>query len=299
MSRKESPEPAAEQVVFLPLSELHPFPNHPFRVVDDEKMREMAASIQGCGVLLPGIARIRPEGGYEIVSGHRRKRACELAGRETMPFIVRNMTDDEAVIAMVDTNLQRENILPSERAFALKMKMEALKHQGKQDFVTSSQVGTKLRADEELAQLAGESRNQIQRYVRLNNLTPGLLSLVDEGKIALMPAVELSYLTKDEQTNLYDTIESEDCTPSLSQAQQMRKLSEQGKLNIDAVFGIMTKPKPNQQEKVTLPYPKLPMDKIRRYAKAEPTPQFVQDFLLKAVDHYCRYLDRQKDRGDR
>ena len=214
MSRKESPEQAAEQVVFLPLSELHPFPNHPFRVADDEKMREMAASIQGCGVLLPGIARIRPEGGYEIVSGHRRKRACEMAGRETMPFIVRNMTDDEAVIAMVDTNLQRENILPSERAFTLKMKMEALKHQGQRTDLTSRQVVAKLRSAVEIGQKTGESGRQIQRTIRLTSLEPSLLHMVDDRKLAFNPAVELSFLKPEEQERLAAAMDEAQTTPS-------------------------------------------------------------------------------------
>ena len=243
MSRKDSPEQAAEQVVFLPLSELHPFPNHPFRVVDDEKMREMAASIQGCGVLLPGIARIRPEGGYEIVSGHRRKRACELAGRETMPFIVRNMTDDEAVIAMVDTNLQRENILPSERAFALKMKMEALKHQGQRTDLTSRQVVAKLRSAVEIGQKTGESGRQIQRTIRLTSLEPSLLHMVDDRKLAFNPAVELSFLKPEEQEKIAAAMDEAQTTPSLSQAQRLKKASQEGKLTDDLLRGVMAETK--------------------------------------------------------
>ena len=236
MSRKESPEQAAEQVVFLPLSDLHPFPNHPFRVVDDEKMREMAASIQGCGVLLPGIARPRPEGGYEIVSGHRRKRACELAGRETMPFIVRNMTDDEAVIAMVDTNLQRENILPSERAFAYKMKLEALRHQaGRPSKGNSCQIGTNFRADESVAEGTDQSARTVQRFIRLTNLIPPLLQMVDDKKIKFNPAVELSYLTHDEQEQIISALELAQTAPSLSQAQLLKKLSQEGKLTREAM----------------------------------------------------------------
>ena len=215
---------------------------------------------------------------------------------ETVPAIVCNVSRDEAAIMVVDSNLHREHILPSEKAKAYKLKMAAMKRQGKRTDLTSDQVGPKLTA-KEISDV--DSASQVKRYVRLNNLVPELLSLVDENKIALTPAVELSYLTEEEQNNLFDTIESEDCTPSLSQAQQMRKLSAQGQLDMDAVFHTMTKPKPNQQEKITLPFVKLPIDKIRNYAKTEPTPQVVQVFLLKAVEHYCRYLDRQKDKGER
>ena len=276
------------------------FLDNPYKVQDNEEMDELVQSIKERGILTPLLVMPKPNDPhvFELISGHRRLFAAQKAGLDTVPALVCDVDRDEAAIMVVDSNLHREHLLPSEKAKAYKLRLDAMKHQGKRLRSTSAQVEQKLSV-EQLADVANESRAQVQRYIRLNNLVPGLLSLVDEGKIALTPAVELSYLTKDEQTNLYDTIESEDCTPSLSQAQQMRKLSEQGKLDMDAVFGIMTKPKPNQQEKVTLPYPKLPMDKIRRYAKTEPTPQVVQDFLLKAVDHYCRYLDRQKDRGDR
>ena len=292
---------ANHQPINISVDMILSFLDNPYKVQDNEEMDELVQSIKERGILTPLLVMPKPNDShvFELISGHRRLYAAQKAGLETVPALVRDVSRDEAAIMVVDSNLHREHLLPSEKAKAYKLRLDAMKRQGKRTDLTSSQVGTKLRADEELAQLAGESRNQIQRYVRLNNLTPGLLSLVDEGKIALTPAVELSYLTEEEQNNLYDTIESEDCTPSLSQALQMRKLSEQGKLDMDAVFAIMTKPKANQQEKVTLPYPKLPMDKIRRYAKTEPTPQFVQDFLLKAVDHYCRYLDRQRDRGDR
>ena len=276
------------------------FLDNPYKVQDNEEMDELVQSIKERGILTPLLVMPKPNDPhvFELISGHRRLFAAQKAGLDTVPALVCDVDRDEAAIMVVDSNLHREHLLPSEKAKAYKLRLDAMKHQGKRLRSTSAQVEQKLSV-EQLADVANESRAQVQRYIRLNNLVPGLLSLVDEGKIALTPAVELSYLTEDEQTNLYDTIESEDCTPSLSQAQQMRKLSEQGKLDMDAVFGIMTKPKANQQEKVTLPYPKLPMDKIRRYAKTEPTPQFVQDFLLKAVDHYCRYLDRQKDRGDR
>ena len=289
---------ANHQPINISVDMILSFLDNPYKVQDNEEMDELVQSIKERGILTPLLVMPKPNDPhvFELISGHRRLYAAQKAGLETVPALVCDVDRNEAAIMVVDSNLHREHLLPSEKAKAYKLKMDALKRQGKRTDLTSDQVGPKLTA-KEISDV--DSASQVKRYIRLNNLVPGLLSLVDEGKIALTPAVELSYLTEDEQTNLYDTIESEDCTPSLSQAQQMRKLSEQDKLDMDAVFGIMTKPKPNQQEKVTLPYPKLPMDKIRRYAKTEPTPQFVQEFLLKAVDHYCRYLDRQKDRGDR
>ena len=274
------------------------FADNPYQVIDNEEMDELVQSIKERGILTPLIVMPKPNDThvFELISGHRRLYAAQKAGLETVPAIVCNVSRDEAAIMVVDSNLHREHILPSEKAKAYKLKMAAMKRQGKRTDLTSDQVGPKLTA-KEISDV--DSASQVKRYVRLNNLAPALLSLVDEGKIALTPAVELSYLTEEEQNNLFDTIESEDCTPSLSQAQQMRKLSAQGQLDMDAVFHTMTKPKPNQQEKVTLPFVKLPIDKIRNYAKTEPTPQIVQDFLLKAVEHYCRYLDRQKDKGDR
>ena len=292
MSRKESPEQAAEQVVFLPLSELHPFPNHPFRVVDDEKMREMAASIQGCGVLLPGIARVRPEGGYEIVSGHRRKRACELAGRETMPFIVRNMTDDEAVIAMVDTTLQRENILPSERAFALKMKMEALKHQGQRTDLTSRQVVAKLRSAVEIGQKTGESGRQIQRAIRLTSLEPSLLHMVDDRKLAFNPAVELSFLKPEEQEKLAAAMDEAQTTPSLSQAQRLKKASQEGKLTDDLLRGVMAETKKPTQDKSYLNNPQ-----IRKYFPKSWTIDRIEAIVLKLVKAWYQSQLKKKQQS--
>ena len=292
MSRKESPEQAAEQVVFLPLSELHPFPNHPFRIVDDEKMREMAASIQGCGVLLPGIARIRPEGGYEIVSGHRRKRACELAGRETMPFIVRNMTDDEAVIAMVDTNLQRENILPSERAFALKMKMEALKHQGQRTDLTSRQVVAKLRSAVEIGQKTGESGRQIQRTIRLTSLEPSLLHMVDDRKLAFNPAVELSFLKPEEQEKIAAAMDEAQTTPSLSQAQRLKKASQEGKLTDDLLRGVMAETKKPTQDKSYLNNPQ-----IRKYFPKSWTIDRIEAIVLKLVKAWYQSQLKKKQQS--
>ena len=224
-----------EKIQEIPLSELHPFKNHPFKVKDDEAMMETADSIKQYGVLVPAIARPDPEGGYELVAGHRRHRASELADKETMPVIVRDLDDDAATIIMVDSNLQRESLLPSERAFAYKMKLDAMKHQGERVDLTSSQVGTKLRADEILAQQAGSSRNQVQRYIRLTELIPELMDMVDEKKIALNPAYELSFLKKEEQVDLLDAMDSEQATPSLSQAQRLKKYSQEGHLTLDKV----------------------------------------------------------------
>lgn len=292
MIRNETPEQTAEQVVFLPLSEQHPFPNHPFRVVDDEKMQEMAASIQGCGVLLPGIARIRPEGGYEIVSGHRRKRACELAGRETMPFIVRNMTDDEAVIAMVNTNLQRENILPSERAFALKMKMEALKHQGQRTDLTSRQVVAKLRSTVEIGQKTGESGRQIQRTIRLTSLEPSLLHMVDDRKLAFNPAVELSFLKPDEQEKIAAAMDEAQTTPSLSQAQRLKKANQEGKLTDDLLRGVMTETKKPTQDKSYLNNPQ-----IRKYFPKSWTIDRIEAIVLKLVKAWYQSQLKKKQQS--
>lgn len=292
MSRKETPEQAAEQVVFLPLSELHPFPNHPFRIVDDEKMREMAASIQGCGVLLPGIARIRPEGGYEIVSGHRRKRACELAGRVTMPFIVRNMTDDEAVIAMVDTNLQRENILPSERAFALKMKMEALKHQGKRTDLTSRQVVGKLESADKVGIELGESGRQIHRTIRLTSLEPSMLHMVDDRKLAFNPAVELSFLKPEEQERLAAAMDEAQTTPSLSQAQRLKKASQEGKLTDDLLRGVMAETKKPTQDKSYLNNPQ-----IRKYFPKSWTIDRIEAIVLKLVKAWYQSQLKKKQQS--
>ena len=228
-----------EKIQEIPLSELHPFKNHPFKVKDDEAMMETADSIKQYGVLVPAIARPDPEGGYELVAGHRRHRASELAEKETMPVIVRDLDDDAATIIMVDSNLQRESLLPSERAFAYKMKLEAMKHQGERVDLTSSQVGTKLRADEILAQQAGSSRNQVQRYIRLTELIPELMDMVDEKKIALNPAYELSFLKKEEQVDLLDAMDSEQATPSLSQAQRLKKYSQEGYLTLDMMRVIM------------------------------------------------------------
>ena len=249
-----------EKVMEIPLSELHPFKNHPFKVKDDEAMMETADSVRKYGVLVPAIARPDPDGGYELVAGHRRHRASELAEKETMPVIVRDLDDDAATIIMVDSNLQREELLPSERAFAYKMKLDAMKHQGERVDLTSSQVGTKLRADELLAQQAGSSRNQVQRYIRLTELIPELLDMVDERKIALNPAYELSFLKKEEQVDLLDAMDSEQATPSLSQAQRLKKFSQEGNLSLDVMRAIMGEEKKSDLDKVT-----FTSDTLRKY----------------------------------
>lgn len=250
----------SEKVVEIPLPDLHSFKDHPFKVRDDEAMMETADSVRQYGVLVPAIARPDPDGGYELIAGHRRRRASELAGKETMPVIVRDLDDDAATIIMVDSNLQREELLPSERAFAYKMKLEAMKHQGERTDLTSSQVGTKLRADEALAQQVGQSRNQIQRYIRLTVLIPPLLDMVDEKKIAFNPAYELSFLKPEEQQMLLETMDYEQATPSLSQAQRMKKFSQDGKLTEEVMLAIMSEEKKGEPDKVT-----LTGDMLRKY----------------------------------
>ena len=236
---------------YLPIEKLNPFEGHPFKVTDNEEMDQLTWSILTQGLLTPLVVRPLDNGEYEVISGHRRLHACKKAGIETVPALITEMDRDAAVIALVDSNLHREKILPSEKAYAYKLKMEAMNRQGQRTDLTSSQLGTKLRTDEMIAQQSGESRNQVQRYIRLTNLIPGILQMVDEGKIALTPAVELSYLTETEQSDLLETMESEDCTPSLSQAQQLKQLSQAGRLNMDRIFNIMREPKANQQEKIS------------------------------------------------
>ena len=291
-STEESRQDAKlEKVREIPLSELHPFKNHPFKVKDDEAMLETADSVRQYGILVPAIARPDPEGGYELVAGHRRHRASELAEKETMPVIVRDLDDDAATIIMVDSNLQRESLLPSERAFAYKMKLEAMKHQGARGDLTSSQVGTKLRTDETVAQGFGIGKTTVQRYIRLTELIPPILQMVDEGQIALTPAVELSFLKKDEQENLRITMESEDATPSLSQTQRMKKLSQMGRLDMDTIFAIMTEEKANQRETV-----KIGMDKLRKYFPRGTTPKQIEDTILRLLE---RELQRKRNRDSR
>ena len=291
-STEESRQEAKlEKIREIPLSELHPFKNHPFHVRDDEAMMETADSVRQYGVLVPAIARPDPSGGYELVSGHRRHRASELAGMETMPVIVRELDDDAAVLVMVDSNLQRENILPSERAFAYKMKLEAMKHQGVRGDLTSSQLGTKLRADELLAQQAGSSRNQIQRYIRLTELIPDLLNMVDERKIALNPAYELSFLKKKEQEQLLDAMDSEQATPSLSQAQRLKKFSQEGHLTPDVMSAIMSEEKKSEWDRVT-----LTSETLRKYFPKSYTPKKMQETIVKLLEAWQRQRQREQER---
>lgn len=279
-----------ETIKDIPLGELHPFPDHPFGVRDDESMAQTVESIREYGVLVPAIARPREDGGYEIIAGHRRKHACELAGLATMPVIVRDIDRNTATIMMVDSNLQRENILPSERAKAYKMKLEAIKRQGKRHDLTSTQPVQKLSV-EQVAEDAGTSREQIRRYVRLNELEPELMQLVDEGKIGMTPAVEISYLKPEEQKLLIETIDSEQATPSFSQAQRMRRLSQEGKLNDDAVLGIMMEQKKPENWDL-----KLPMDRIRKYFPRSYTPQKMEDTIIKLLEMWMKKRQRENER---
>ena len=281
-----------EKVVEIPLTELFPFKDHPFKVIDNEEMVETAESVKKYGILVPAIARPRDEGGYELIAGHRRKRACELAELETMPVIVRNLDDDEAIIIMVDSNLQRESILPSERAFAFKMKLEAIKRQGARTDLTSSQLGTKLpRADEIIAEQVGSSRNQIQRYIRLTHLIPEILSMVDEKKIAFNPAVELSYLKKEEQTDLLEAMDMEQATPSLSQAQRLKKFSNEGKLTLEVMSAIMSEEKKGDLDKVT-----LTGDTLKKYFPKSYTPKQMQDTIIKLLEGWHKKRTREQER---
>ena len=278
-----------EKVVEIALSQLHPFQNHPFQVRDDQVMQETADSIREYGVLVPAIARPDPNGGYELIAGHRRHRASQLAGKETMPVIIRELDDDAATIIMVDSNLQRETLLPSERAFAYKMKLEAMKRQaGRPQKENVSQVGTQKRSDQLLAEQVGQSRNQIQRYIRLTELIPELLELVDERRIALNPAYELSFLKKEEQTNLLDAMESEQTTPSLSQAQRLKKFSQEGRLSLDVMRAILIEEKKSEVDRVT-----LTGDTLRKYFPKSYTPQRMQDTIIKLLEQWQR---RQKER---
>ncbi len=280
-----------EKVQEIPLGELHPFRNHPFKVKDDAAMQDTVDSVREYGVLVPAIARPDPNGGYELIAGHRRHHASELAGKETMPVIVRDLDDDAATIIMVDSNLQREELLPSERAFAYKMKLEALKHQGARTDLTSSQVGTRLRADELIAQQSGESRNQIQRFIRLTELIPTLLDMVDERKIALNPAVELSYLKKEEQTLLLEAMDSEQATPSLSQAQRLKKFSQQKMLSLDVMRAVMSEEKKTDLDRVT-----LKNETLRRYFPKSYTPKQMEDTIIKLLEGWYKKRQLSQER---
>lgn len=280
-----------EKVQEIPLGKLHPFRNHPFKVKDDAVMQDTVDSVREYGVLVPAIARPDPDGGYELIAGHRRHHASELAGKETMPVIVRDLDDDAATIIMVDSNLQREELLPSERAFAYKMKLEALKHQGARTDLTSSQVGTRLRADELIAQQSGESRNQIQRFIRLTELIPTLLDMVDERKIALNPAVELSYLKKEEQTLLLEAMDSEQATPSLSQAQRLKKFSQQKMLSLDVMRAVMSEEKKTDLDRVT-----LKNETLRRYFPKSYTPKQMEDTIIKLLEGWYKKRQLSQER---
>lgn len=283
-----------EKVLDIPLSEISDFPGHPFKVKADEAMLEMADSVKQYGVLVPGLVRPKADGGYEMVAGHRRKKASELAGSETMPCIVRELDDDQATIIMVDSNLQRENIAPSEKAFAYKMKLEAMKRQGQRTDLTSAQLGRKLEGKESreiLAEQVGESKNQISRYIRLTELTPSILEMVDDKRIAFNPAVELSYLSEEEQHALYETMQSEDCTPSLAQAQRMKKLSQDGRLNVDVIFSILTEEKPNQKEKMT-----IQRERIDRFFPRDFTEKQKEDLIVQLLESWYKKRQREQER---
>ena len=286
-------EARLEKVVTLNPADISDFPNHPFKVKQDEAMVEMVDSVKQYGVLVPALVRPKADGGYEMVAGHRRKCAATLAGITEMPCIVRNLTDDEATIIMVDSNLQRETILPSEKAFAYKMKLEAIKRQGQRSDLTSTPLEPKLkgsRSNEELAASSPDSRSQIQRYIRLTELIPPMLDMVDNGKIAFRPAVELSYLSKEQQQSLYDTMECEDCTPSLAQAIKMKEFSRDGKLTEEVILSIMQEEKPNQREK-----PAFRDERITRLIpKSIPRGQET-DFVIRALEFYNRHLQRRRD----
>lgn len=284
-STQESRDEAQlERVINLPPSEISDFPNHPFKVRMDEEMEQMAESVKEHGVLVPALVREKPGGGYEMVAGHRRKRAAELAELSKIPCIVRNLTDDEAIIVMVDSNLQRERILPSEKAFAYKMRLEAMNRQAgrpKKENLTPVVSKKNPRTNEQLAEKVGESREQIRRHIRLTYLLPEMLDMVDDGKIALRPAVELSYLAEKEQQFLLDTMSSEDCTPSHAQAIKMRKFSQEGKLNPDVILSIMQEEKPNQKEQI-----KIPKERISRYFAPGTPAQKIEDTIVKALEIY-------------
>ena len=284
-------EAKREKVQMIPLAELHPFRNHPFKVKDDEAMANTVDSVRQYGVLVPAIARPLESGGYELVSGHRRHHASELAGLTEMPVIVRDLDDDAATIIMVDSNLQRETLLPSERAFAYKMKLEAIKHQGLRSDLTSSQVGMKLQALDIVGQNAGESRNQVHRFIRLTALIPDLLNFVDEKKVAFNPAVELSYLKTEEQVLLLDAMESEQTTPSLSQAQRLKKFSQEGKLSVDVMRAIMSEEKKPEMDKVIFTSAKL-----RQYFPKSYTPQQMENTILRLLEQWQRKRQHEAER---
>ena len=282
-----------ERIQDIPIAEIDGFPDHPFHVEMDDAMREMAESVRRFGVLSPAVARQKEDGRYELISGHRRKKACELAGIDKMPVIVRNMDRDEAIIFMVDSNLQRERLLPSEKAFSYKMRLEAMKRKaGRPSKENASPLATNYssgRSDLDLAQIVGEGKDNIRRYIRLTELTPALLQMVDEGKIAFRPAVELSYLTKEEQASLHEAMESEDCTPSLAQAIKIKKFSQEGRLNDDVILSILSEEKPNQREVY-----RLPKDRIDKYFPKGTPSEKIEEIICKALELY-RKRERSRE----
>ena len=283
-------EAQREKVQEIPLEELHPFPNHPFKVLDDDRMLDTAESIREHGVLVPAIARPRTAGGYELIAGHRRKRGCELAGLSTMPVIVRDLDDDAATIIMVDSNIQRESLLPSERAFAYKMKLDAIKRQGARSDLTSLQVAQKLSV-QKVGDDVGISKDQVRRYIRLTELIPSLLNLVDERKIAFNPAVELSYLKPEEQTILLDAMDSEQATPSLSQAQRLKQFSQQGRLSEDVMRAILSEEKKTEVDRIT-----LSNETLRRYFPRSYTPKQMEETILKLLEGWHRRRQQSMER---
>lgn len=282
-------EAEKERVQDILIKEIDDFPEHPFHVDMDDAMREMVESVKRFGVLSPAVARQKEDGRYELISGHRRKKACELAGVERMPVIIRNMDRDEAIIFMVDSNLQRERLLPSEKAFSYKMKLDAMKRQGARTDLTSVPMAQKLTSRELLAEKSGESQDQVRRYIRLTELTPDLLKMVDEGKIAFRPAVELSYLSKEEQVSLLVTMESEVCTPSLAQAIKIKKFSQEGRLNEDVMLSILSEEKPNQKEVY-----KLPKERLDKYFPKGTPPEKIEEIIFKALELY-RKRERSRE----
>ena len=285
-TQAERDDAKLERVKNIPLDELHPFKNHPFKILNNEEMERMIESIRKVGTITPALARPLPDGGYELISGHRRLAACQVLGIETMPVIVREMSDDEAVIAMVDANLQRETILPSEKAFAYKMKLEAVKHQG----VTSRQVGEKLLSVTQVSRDSDDSERQIQRYIRLTYLIPELLSMVDDNKIAFNPAVEISFLDREEQLTLIDAINMNDCTPSHAQSIRLKKMSQDGLLTADAIYAVLSEEKPNQKEQI-----KLPRDELRKYFPQNYSDEQIKRDILKGLELLKRQRERNRD----
>lgn len=290
-TQEQRDEAKRDSVQDIPISQISDFPEHPFKVKQDEAMLEMAESVRQYGVLVPGLVRQLEDGSYQMVSGHRRKMASELAGRDTIPCIVRDLTDDEAVIIMVDSNLQRERVLPSEKAFAYKMKLDAMRRQaGRPSKENLSPLETNLRTSAVIAQATGDSRAQVDRYIRLTNLIPEILDMVDDGRIAFRPAVELSYLTEQEQSALYDTMGREDCTPSLAQAIKMKAFSRDGKLTDAVILSIMEEEKPNQKEQF-----RIPKERISKYFKPGTPARTMEDTIIKALDYY-RKRQREMER---